>query len=308
MPGELILPTTYFDVKGPLVFLAGPIQGAPDWQTQAMALLRDLAPELHIASPRREYAPGEYSAERQVDWETHYLRRAASNGVILFWLAREVEHSCDRAYAQTTRFELAEWKVRHERDQASVVVGIEPGFSGARYIRRRLFQDCPGVPIRESLAETCQALLSVLDSRSRAAGRKNAEAEAFDRAVETAKSEQRPLRVLVTGDREWTDPAPIRRELAGLPSGSVIIHGDAGGADKLAGTEAAALGHQVIACPASWEKHGKAAGRVRNRAMLEDHKPDVVIAFHPNLPRSKGTKHMVELARAAHVPVRLVVG
>jgi hypothetical protein len=241
-----------------------------------------------------------------VDWETHHLRRAALDGVILFWLAREATHHCDRAYAQTTRFELAEWKVRHERDQSAIVVGIEPGFSGARYIRRRLFLDSPGVPIRESLAETCQAVLAVLESRSRAVGKKDAEAEAFARAIESARSEQRPVRVVITGDRWWTDPQPIRRELAALPAGSLIIHGDSSGADKLAAAEASALGHQVIACPASWEKYGKRAGRMRNRAMLEEHKPDVVIAFHPNLPQSKGTKHMVELARGAHIPVRVV--
>jgi hypothetical protein len=39
MPGALILPPQYVTVEGPLVFLAGPIQGAPDWQREAIALL-----------------------------------------------------------------------------------------------------------------------------------------------------------------------------------------------------------------------------------------------------------------------------
>jgi hypothetical protein len=152
----LILPPDYPPVAGPLVFLAGPIQGAPAWQAEAIRILGELAPHAHVANPRRDYAPGEFEYAAQVDWETHHLRRAAADGVILFWLAHEAEHECGRAYAQTTRFELAEWKVRHERDGIRLVVGIEDGFTGAKYIRRRLAQDCPAVPVCASLAEACQ--------------------------------------------------------------------------------------------------------------------------------------------------------
>jgi len=91
----------------------------------------------------------------QVDWETHYLRRAGKDGVVFFWLAKEFKHQCDRAYAQTSRFELGEWKVRHERDGAKLVVGIEEGFTNARYIRRRLMQDCPDVGVCGTLETTC---------------------------------------------------------------------------------------------------------------------------------------------------------
>jgi hypothetical protein len=97
-----------------------------------------------------------YVYEKQVDWETHYLNKAASIGAIMFWLAKEVNHSCDRAYAQTTRFELAEWKVRYQRDNIKLIVGIEEGFTGARYIRHRFSQDCPNIPICKNLEETCQ--------------------------------------------------------------------------------------------------------------------------------------------------------
>jgi hypothetical protein len=159
---RLLVPPEITPIDGPLVFLAGPIQGAPDWQSDAIALLQTLAPELHIASPRLAYLDGTFVYERQVDWETHHLRLAARTGAILFWLAREVEHRCDRAYAQTTRFELAEWKRRHECEGVKLVVGIEHGFSGARYIRHRFAQDCPAVPICTSLEPTCRALLDLL--------------------------------------------------------------------------------------------------------------------------------------------------
>lgn len=158
---RVILPPHYPDPDGPIVFLAGPIQGAPLWQLDATRLLLELMPELHVANPRRS-DDTEVHYDAQVDWETHHLRRAAGTGVILFWLAREETHRCDRAYAQTTRFELAEWKVRHERDGVKLAVGIDDGFTGAKYIRRRLAQDCPGVPVCDSLRETCGAVVRLL--------------------------------------------------------------------------------------------------------------------------------------------------
>jgi hypothetical protein len=150
------------------VFLAGPIQGAADWQADAISYLTASAPTLNIASPRRWYLPGTFDYGAQVDWETHHLRRAAENGVILFWLAAEREHDCNRSYAQTTRFELAEWKIRHERDGVLIVVGIEEGFSGAPYIRRRLAQDCPAVPVVTSLEEACDRTVKQLAARQTA--------------------------------------------------------------------------------------------------------------------------------------------
>src|SRR5262245_63781042 len=136
----VISPPDYPAVNGPLVFLAGPIQGARDWQIDAAQLLGELAPTLHVANPRRQYPPGTFEYAAQVDWETHHLRRAAECGIILFWLAREVEPIPGRCHAQTSRFELAEWKVRHERDGVRMVVGVENGLSGAGYVRHSFGQ------------------------------------------------------------------------------------------------------------------------------------------------------------------------
>ena len=158
----VLLPPEIAPVQGPLVFLAGPIQGAPDWQADAIAWFAEHAPGLAVASPRRRYAPGAFEYAAQVDWETHHLRLAAARGVILFWLAREVVSTPGRCYAQTTRFELAEWKVRHERDGVRVVIGIEDGFSGARYVRHRFGQDCPRVPIVSSLPEACASAVELI--------------------------------------------------------------------------------------------------------------------------------------------------
>jgi len=148
----------------PVIFLAGPIQGTGDWQAEARKIIHTKRPEVIVASPRRDYLPGEFEYGKQVDWETHHLRRAAQNGAILFWLAREEEHVPSRAYAQTSRFELGEWKIHHQQNGVKLVIGIEKGFPGEKYIRRRFSQDCPEVPILETLSETCARALEVIYS------------------------------------------------------------------------------------------------------------------------------------------------
>jgi len=69
-----------------------------------------------------------------------------------------------------------------------------------------------------------------------------------------------------------------------------------------------ALGFQVEAHPPDWRRYGRGAGFVRNRQMVEEGKPDLVIAFHPALERSKGTLHTVTLAKKAGIRVLVVAG
>ena len=173
MSGKILIAPEYHEIVGPLVFLAGPIQGALDWQAQAICILQKYAPELHIANPRRPLKhEGDFTKQMfnaQTDWETYYLNRAAyGKGAILFWLAKETEHFCNRSYAQTSRFELSEWKVKHERDGVKLVVGIETAqnegkekdaFTGAKYMRRRFAQDCPEIAILSTLEETCERVV-----------------------------------------------------------------------------------------------------------------------------------------------------
>lgn len=149
----LLQPPEIVETNEPVIFLAGPIQGGPDWQTDATNLIHDVDPTLIVASPRRDYPEGTFVYERQVDWETHFLRVAGRSGVVAFWLVTQVEETPGRAYAQTTRFELAEWKMKHEYEGVKLTIGIEEGFGNARYIRRRFSQDAPDIKIADSLEE-----------------------------------------------------------------------------------------------------------------------------------------------------------
>lgn len=149
----LLQPPEIVETTEPVIFLAGPIQGGPDWQSEATSIIHNLDPSIVVASPRRDYPEGTFVYERQVDWETHFLRTAGRAGVVAFWLAAQVQETPGRAYAQTTRFELAEWKMKHEYEGARLTIGIEEGFGNARYIRRRFSQDAPSVKIASSLEE-----------------------------------------------------------------------------------------------------------------------------------------------------------
>lgn len=110
--------------------------------------------------------------------------------------------------------------------------------------------------------------------------------------------------VLVCGSRGWTDLEAVRRRLSTVPRNTVVIHGAARGADRLAGIVARELGLHVAAMPALWDRYGKDAGRRRNVAMLRL-RPDLVMAFWDG--RSPGTRLMVALARDAGVPVEVIM-
>lgn len=163
---RVILPPDINFESGLVAFLAGPIQGASHWQNEAITLFKErnfLLEGLTIASPRRNDETWQFQYEAQVNWETHYLNRAALHGAILFWLSKEFEHDCGRAYAQTTRYELGEWLAKSETFKTPIVVGIEPGFTGERYVRHRLSHgDFKHIPITNTLEETVEATLHVL--------------------------------------------------------------------------------------------------------------------------------------------------
>lgn len=86
---------------------------------------------------------------------------------------------------------------------------------------------------------------------------------------------------------------------------TVIIHGAARGADRLADNWAKACGVRRLPFVANWYPNGRkggldrSAGPRRNQAMLEEGQPDLVIAF----PGGDGTADMVRRAKSAGVKV-----
>jgi hypothetical protein len=110
------------------------------------------------------------------------------------------------------------------------------------------------------------------------------------------------MRLLICGDREWTDLQLIRKAVKSLlPYLTEIIEGEARGADSLGKKVAEDLNIPVLKFPADWAKYGKSAGPIRNQQMLDEGKPDIVFAFHNDIEHSKGTKDMVTRARKANI-------
>ena len=160
---ELITPISperdYADKK--IVFLAGPIKGAPDWQAQAIKDLADL--DVYVANPRRENVVN-FNLDLQVNWESRFLALA---DVIMFWIPPKETDVSGRDYAQTSRFELAEWmaKTHYNHTRKQVVVGIDDAFFGKSYIVKRL--QAENVPVYSTYAETLNKVRSLLKSGGR---------------------------------------------------------------------------------------------------------------------------------------------
>lgn len=111
------------------------------------------------------------------------------------------------------------------------------------------------------------------------------------------------MRVLVCGSRHFKDEGLLNETLDKVAI-TTVIEGEARGADTLARQYAERRGLDVLPFPALWDKHGRAAGPIRNTQMLVEGKPELVIAFRG--PNSKGTRDMINQAEKAGVPVHVV--
>jgi hypothetical protein len=111
------------------------------------------------------------------------------------------------------------------------------------------------------------------------------------------------MRVLVCGSRNFTDYNLLEKTLEALAI-TTVIEGEARGADKLARVYAKRRGLDVIPFPALWDKHGKAAGPIRNKQMLVEGRPELVVAFRG--PNSRGTQNMIDQATKAGIEVKVI--
>jgi hypothetical protein len=155
---RIYTPTEYLDpsVTKPVLFLAGPIQGAPDWQAEAISIIRKTRANLIIASPRRpEELEANFVYDEQVEWETEHMERAWSNGAVMFWCPKESHKIDGRAYAQTTRAEYGRSIENHRHTGSKMTLGMEQGFSGAKYFRFLAGKYYPQMQIADNLLETC---------------------------------------------------------------------------------------------------------------------------------------------------------
>lgn len=125
------------------------------------------------------------------------------------------------------------------------------------------------------------------------------------------------MKVLVTGGRDYADKQKVfdclsrMHDVGGDPwlmEITHLIHGGATGADSFSGDWALQNkchdGSSILISVyyAQWDKHGPSAGPIRNQQMLDEGKPQMVIAF----PGGTGTADMVARANKAGLPVVVV--
>jgi len=117
------------------------------------------------------------------------------------------------------------------------------------------------------------------------------------------------MKILVCGGRDFTDweffhdkMYWILFEIGDGAKDTTIITGAAKGADNLGIRFSHEYGTKLESYPADWTSHGKAAGPIRNQQMLDDGKPDLVVAF----PGGVGTADMIRRAIKAGIPVRMI--
>lgn len=112
------------------------------------------------------------------------------------------------------------------------------------------------------------------------------------------------FRLLVSGSREWDQPEVLEMVLTQFwidyGDDLVIVHGDCpSGADRIARDWAHKHGVPDEPHPADWNKHGKAAGHIRNKEMVDTNPHGAVFFFRGP---SRGTKNCFDHAVKAGIP------
>ncbi len=115
------------------------------------------------------------------------------------------------------------------------------------------------------------------------------------------------FKLIIAGGREFSDYGLLQKKVDVMIAEKrhsctiEIVSGKTKGADALGEKYAAANNFSVKAFPADGNK-GNSAGYERNQAMAEY--ADACICFWDG--KSKGTKHLIDLATAAGIPLRVV--
>lgn len=113
------------------------------------------------------------------------------------------------------------------------------------------------------------------------------------------------FKVIIAGGREFSDFDLLFSKCEKILEKKnfvEIVSGCARGADKLGILYAKKKGFEFSKFPANWDMFGKKAGFMRNQQMADY--ADALIAFWDG--ESRGTKDMIQRAKAKKIPVRIV--
>lgn len=116
------------------------------------------------------------------------------------------------------------------------------------------------------------------------------------------------FKVIIAGGRDFSNYALLKAKVNALLVNKrnnhkiVIVSGTARGADKLGEQYARENDFEISSHPADWDAYGKSAGYRRNAEMAQE--ADALIAFWD--AKSRGTKHMIDLAEKHGLAVRVI--
>lgn len=117
------------------------------------------------------------------------------------------------------------------------------------------------------------------------------------------------LKLIIAGSRSFYNYALLDEALTNLlanyddlPKQIEIVSGHDLGTDRLGEIWAERHNVKITTFPANWQLHGKRVGYLRNIEMAEY--ADALVAFWDGM--SKGTKHMIDIAKSKNLQVRVI--
>mgnify|MGYP002623766210 CR=1 FL=1 len=121
--------------------------------------------------------------------------------------------------------------------------------------------------------------------------------------------ERTDFKVIIAGTRDFADYELLKEKCDAIlsnrrnDSSIVIVSGTARGADRLGERYARERGYRIERYPADWDRDGNSAGPIRNAKMADN--ANALIAFWDG--RSRGTKNMIDTAKAKGLMVRTII-
>ena len=113
------------------------------------------------------------------------------------------------------------------------------------------------------------------------------------------------MKVIIAGSRNFNDYNSLKNKLDIILKNQkevTIVSGTARGADRLGERYAEENHHKLEKYPAMWDIYGKKAGYIRNEEVAKF--SDACVVFWDG--KSKGTKHMIDIAKNFKLNLRII--
>lgn len=113
------------------------------------------------------------------------------------------------------------------------------------------------------------------------------------------------MNIAIIGGRDFNNYNLLKESIfkeINLNEISLIVSGGAKGADSLGERLGEEFGISTLVFKPDWSKHGRGAGFVRNKQIIEN--SDIVFAFWDG--KSKGTKHSIDISNSLNKKIFII--